>query len=186
MGITGIEIAQNTYAASIFANTPERVAETPLKPAAPHIDTVRISQEAKNLSMNPPDPTINAHAEIAQESSDQDLPLEAYALPKWYAELHSDLTLLDDEIGIPYAQSRAARYDALSSKEKDDLAEYHGKLHTYFQEGLREHGIESSMDYYAQIVQDPAKSEEVHQAVKQKLQSDARAMQLMEHFGISV
>jgi hypothetical protein len=172
MAIAGIQIFQNTYAPF---NTSKRVAATPQESAATQTDTVRISQEAKSLQ-----------AGSEEKASEQDLPVEAYSLPKWYGELSSDLLMVDTEIGISYAESNSARYDALSGAEKKDLSEYQDKLHTYFQEELRNHGIESSADYYNQIVRDPEKSEEVHQAVKQKLLADTRAMQLMQYFDIAL
>ena len=186
MGISGIQAGQHIYEALTPTSTSERASETSQKTIATHTDTVQISQEAKNLSVNSSAATNNSQAGLAGESSEQKLPVEAYALPDWYSDLLSDLTLLDDEIGISYAQSRAAQYDALSSAEKNDLAEYYDTLHTYFQEELSARGIGSGIDYYNQIILDQETSEEVHQAVKQKLLSDARAMQVMEYFGISV
>lgn len=174
MSISGIQFIQSIYEQSASSAAFAKMAETRQEPASPQSDTVRISQEARNRATN----TAGAMA------SGQDLPLEAYSLPKWYADLSSDLTMVDTEIGIPYSQSRAARYDALSAREKKGLAEYQGTLHRYFREELDARGIESAEDYYNQIVLDPETSEEVHQAVLQKLESDARAVQLMEYFGI--
>jgi hypothetical protein len=175
VSISGIQFIQSIYEQSTSSSAFAKRAEKPQEPASPQSDTVRISQEAMDRATNTADATA-----IGQE-----LPLEAYSLPKWYAGLSSDLTLVDTQIGIPYSESRTARYDALSAREKKDLAEYQGTLHRYFREELDARGIQSAGDYYNQIVLDPETSEEVHQAVLQKLESDARAVQLMEYFGIS-
>ena len=185
MSITGIQAVRNVYESLASANAARCMAETPQNSTSQQTDTAQISQEAKDLAKNNSDAAINGQAQLAEESSEEDLPLEAYSLPKWYAELSSDLLLLDSEVGIPYSQSRRAKYDALSSREKKDLAEYQDKLHSCFQEELHARGIDDSRDYYEQVVLDPANSEEIHQAVKEKLLDDARAVQLMEYFGIA-
>ena len=174
MGITAIGTGFGSFEALTNTDNPNSGDEILPGGVASQSDVVEISQKAKEL------------ARRANGSSETDLPLEAYSLPKWYADLSSDLLLVDTELGVSYPESNRARYDALSRREKRDLAEYQGKLDAYFQESLKEFGIETTLDYYHQIVLDPAKSEEVHQAVKQKLSGDEQAMRLMERFGIAL
>ncbi len=155
-------------------------------------DTVQVSDEARALARQAgaesqtvtgvtPDQTASSQTE------DYELPLEAYALPDWFMGLTSELNMVDTQIGIKYYESRRARYDALSTKEKDDLAEYNSILHGCFRDELKNHGIENSVDYYREIVQNlNGASDQVEQAVKQRLGADPRAMQLMEYFGLSL
>jgi hypothetical protein len=114
------------------------------------------------------------------------LPLEAYSLPGWYADLLPDYCIVEAKLGTPYAESNTARYDSLSTKEKNELAEYAGLLHQYFKDGLQSKGIEGDEEYYHSIVLNQQVSGEVHQSVRQKLAQNPRAMELMEYFNISL
>lgn len=169
-----VQAAQNVYASLAATRAATYTATEDRNSASQPRDTVEISQEAKDLAAG------------SSGAGGQDLPLEAYSIPEWYAELMTDYTRVDTEIGVPYLESRAAKYDALSGGEKADLSEYLGKLHEYFQEELRARGIETTEDYYERIVRDQQNSEEVHQAVRQKLMGDERAMHMAEYFGVSV
>ena len=87
---------------------------------------------------------------------------------------------------MKYFESSSGRYAALSSEEKSDLAEYQSTLHKYFQDGLRQQGIESPADYYKNIVQNQDANDELQQMVRQSLAADPRAMELMTQFGIAL
>ncbi len=118
-------------------------------------------------------------------SSEEDLLIEGYAIPGWLSHLFTDYARVDDEIGIRYPQSRAAQYDSLSGKAKANLGEYQGELLKCFQEELKEQGIRSSVDLYQSIILDKEKSEEVHQAVRQRLADDSITSKFMKDFGIT-
>ena len=179
MAIIKAAAMQNGHVTMPAAFSSNGRAETPAAAPTSRPDSVEISQDAKELAQK----SAAAQSGVSEDAA-RDLPLEAYSLPQWYADLSSDLVMVDTELGVPYPESRMARYDALSRQEKEALAEYQGKLHNYFLEGLQEFGIESRADYYRQIVQDPVKNEELHQAVRQKLSGDGQALRLMEYFGI--
>ncbi len=84
--------------------------------------------------------------------SDQNLPLEAFALPGWYADLNLDYVIVVSELGVKYSEAHRARYDALSSIDKGDFPEYQNTLQKHFQEGF----IVSSqpLEVSAQILRD--------------------------------
>ncbi|MCP4719541.1 MAG: hypothetical protein GY860_08805 [Desulfobacteraceae bacterium] len=142
-------------------------------------DIVNISQEAKELSQN-----VSAEKN-SSVFSEEELPIEAYSIPGWLSHLFTDYARVDDEIGIRYPQSRAAQYDSLSGKARANLGGYQDKLLKHFQEELKEQGIRSGMDYYQSIILDKEKSEEVHQAVRQRLANDSMTSKFMKDFGIT-
>lgn len=190
MAISGIQSGRNAYETILSAYYQQKQAGAQAtgesgESGKQDTDTVTLSQKAKELAQS-----LLAAANGSQQSGtaslDGELPLGAYALPNWFMKLNSDLLQVDDQVGIPYSESRSARYDALSSQEKDDLAEYQGTLQSYFQDSLRSQGIVTSQDYYSRIVQNLAQSEEVHQAVREKLMGNPRALQLMGHLGITL
>ena len=149
-------------------------------------DTVEISDKARALLQKSHEEAM-AQVDPDPQEEEAQLPLEAYSLPDWYVGLSSELNLVDSQIGVFYYESRRAAYDALSNKEKDDLAEYNSTLHKYFSQELKNHGIEDASDYYREIVQNQnGVSDQVEQAVKQRLADDPRAMELMDYFGLSL
>ena len=169
MSILGVHSNQGICNPYFAQDESRHCASSPVDRTA-KFDTVRISAQAKELAQN----------------GDQNLPLEAFSLPGWYVDMSSDLVELDSQVGIKYSESNRARYDALSSSDKRDLAEYQDTLHKYFQEGLWQQGIESPSDYYKNIVQNQEASEELHQVVRQSIASDSRAMELMDLFNITL
>lgn len=185
MSVSGIQSWFNVAYQTVYQQKSSRNYQESYFNSTRKSDTVHISEEAKALSQNS-QAEKNVQASSANGRTDEDLPLEAYSLPKWYADWVSDYMYVDDEIGISYSDSRLARYDALSPKEKKDLAEYHDTLHKYFQEELANNGVKTSADYYESIILDQKNSEDVHQAMKQRLSEDPRMMELMQYFGISL
>ena len=138
-------------------------------------DTLTLSQKARTLS----------NENVSSGDANNSLPLEAYALPDWLANLQTDYTRVDSEIGISYTESQAARYDSLSNSDKEKLHEYQSILNDYFQEALHNRNINNSVDYYHSFVKDDLMSEEVHQDVRQRLDQNSRAVELMQLFGIT-
>ncbi|WP_028579884.1 hypothetical protein [Desulfogranum japonicum] len=148
-------------------------------------DSVKISEEAKLLSKNNRDNKNIGNQALIDSKAEQDLPLEAFALPGWYADLSPDYNLVDTEIGISYEDSNLARFEALSNKEKNDLYEYNSTLNGYFQKALQSRNINTSQEYYQSIVKNNEINESVHQEVRQQLINNPRMIELMKQFGIS-
>ena len=185
MAVSGIESSQSIYY-QLLDKTGVGAGQNGSAKGVMTLDTVEISDEARAL-IQKDNVEARAKAESTARNQESELPLEAYALPGWYSDLCSELNYVDTRIGLKYSDSRLARYDALSSREKDDLAEYNSTLHRYFTEELKSHGVESPADYYEQIVQNRnGVSDQVEQSVKERLAADPRALELMEYFGLSL
>ena len=178
MSSLGIYSSQGIYN-PYFAQESSRRSTTSQVENTAKSDTVQISAQAKELAQN-------AQADTGGTIAEQNLPLEAFSLPGWYGELSSDFVKVDAQLGMKYSESSSGRYAALSSEEKSDLAEYQSTLHKYFQDGLRQQGIESPADYYKNIVQNQDANDELQQMVRQSLAADPRAMELMTQFGIAL
>jgi hypothetical protein len=170
MAISDITTTSNVYPSNTVtynnSKSPARQTNTSTTGGK---DTVTLSHEANTFS---------------KETSNTNLPLEAYALPDWYADLHSDLTLLNTELGAPYSETNQARYDSLNSSDKRDLKEYHGYINDYFQEALQDRNISNPVDYYSFLKNDEMNNE-VQLEVQQKLANNPRSIELMDLFGIN-
>ena len=144
-------------------------------------DTVQISEEAK---------TFNQKAEAITTKNEQDkiLPVEAYSIPGWMGDFMPQHVMLDTKLGQPYLESNSYLRDSLSSAEKDDLSEYMQNLHTFYVDESKKRGINSLEDYYSSIVlnQKPGLSEELRQAVHQRLVEDPRMIKIAQHFGVTI
>ncbi len=148
------------------------------------------------------------------KSNDQ-LPLEALALPSWYNsylpeatmlngglnhgyhDLCKDLTkdniLTDDERGQlkSYLDNDPFHQDELRKREfrakyQGELSEYGDTLNTYFQESLKENGVNSQRDYYGKVILDKGTSEKIHESMKSRLESNPRVLELMEILGTTL
>ncbi len=139
-------------------------------------DSVNISEEAKAAYQ------ANQYKTNIEEDN---LPLEAYSLPGWYADLLSDYTLADTKIGTSYQDSNQARYDSLTQQEKNNLKEYNDTLHTFFVDALHSRNINNNQDYFHNIVQNDKISESVHQEIDQQINNSPRMLELMNQFGIT-
>ncbi len=117
--------------------------------------------------------------------TEEDLPVEAYALPKWAESWISPLTQVSAELGSNSSWTDSRR-EQLSAGEEKELAEYTGIVQEYLSRGLRENGVDSTVEYYTDILLNPEKSEKVHQEVREMLAGDPRAMELMEKFHASL
>lgn len=143
-------------------------------------DRVNISQEARDLSKE---------AQHGGSSSGfmlpNGLPLEAYSLPSWYADMSTGFFVLEEGmVGKPYSESKMSEYESLSSGVRSKVDKYEKTLVTTFESKLKEFGIEGTKDYYESVILNKEKSEEIHQAVKKELESDPEIKKIMNYFGI--
>jgi hypothetical protein len=144
-------------------------------------DTVQISEKAKTFVQKAQDDTT-----ISEQ--DKILPVEAYSLPGWMGDFIPQHAIMDSELGQPYLESNSYLRDSLSSAEEDDLSEYMQNLFTFYKDESERRGIEGKEDYYNSIVlnQKPGLSEELRQAVYQRLIEDPRMMKLAQDFGVTI
>lgn len=158
---------------------------------------------------------ISSQGKLSKTTSNTNLPLEAFSIPSWMGDYHPEATTLSSDINHdfwnfagklesknmsrtdkteliknyldndPKHQESLAK-ERFTSKYESELGEYTSKLGTYFQDSLKENGVESRHDYYEKIVLNNEISEQVHQQVKERLAGDDRMMELMDFFNISL
>ena len=166
---------------------------------------------------------VAACAEFFQEALDAAvdqeqsaiLPVEAYSLPDWYADLIPEQCMLTPSINYAYwnqvevfaadgtisSQEQAvlksmrendtARQTELENAawrdgHRQELSEYFSILHEYFVEALRENDIQGPEDYYENMVLNQAGSEQVGRSFMERLTADPRALELMEELKITL
>jgi len=156
--------------------------------------------------------TASAVAE-KEATSDEELPLEAYALPKWYTsyvvdsgyiaqvnhgvfafaeKLRADGEISDaDRAAIrnylthdPVHQEML-RHESFMHEHKNEISEYNTILDKAFKESLEEIGVNGARDYYESVVLDPAHNESMHQIMEAKLKEQPRFLELMKELGTS-
>ena len=174
MAISNITTTSNVYLANTVEHNYPKSPSQQGTTSTTGKDIVNLSPEARVLSKE----------NSSSATSTANLPLEAYALPDWYADLHSDLTLLNTELGVPYSETNQGRYNSLSSSDKRNLAEYNGYINDYFEEALQDRNISDPVDYYT-FLQDDEMNKEVQLEVQQKIDNNPRAIELMKYFGIN-
>lgn len=144
--------------------------------------SVNISETALELSRNA------AAGKISTKISYEDLPVEAFAFPEWFSKWIPDEAVLSDQVGLSLSNpdiQQSSNY-SLSGDRIDELGEYVNKLLQYFQEELKNNGIEGDVDYYASVLKNEETSETIHQAVKNHIFDDLRVRELMQSFGKSL
>jgi hypothetical protein len=187
MSVSSVQSSQNVYTDHLFEKTTNQ-SNVSQSGSTTEPYTLSISDEANKLSRKSQvnNNAIAGQAEDSNRMSYADLPVEAFFLPKWSNKWFPDLAVIEAKIGERYIDSKQYQYDSLSSKRKDELHEYTSTLHKYINEELKNHGIRDRVDYYTKFMQDDELSEEVHQAVTNRLAENPRLMGLMESFDISL
>jgi hypothetical protein len=150
----------------------------------------------------------------AATREEENLPVEAYSLPDWYADLTPKQCILNPCINHAYwnqveafgadgtisheeqavlasmRENDTARQTELENEawrweHREELSEYFGLLNGYLREALDENGIEGAAAYYENVVLNPAGSEQVRQSFMDRLNANPRALELMESLGVS-
>ena len=186
MSISGIQSGQNVCNNLFASNAAKPLDQNQFgNILAP--DKVQISNDARELAQKAQEErrtqamTNTGQPEIPEGA----LPMVAYSIPGWMGEFTPRHAMADQTIGQKYCDSNGALRDSLSPAGKEDLGEYMHTLHETYQSELKDRGIETKLDYYQNIVQDKNLSEQVHQAVRERLAANPRAMELMQEFGIN-
>ncbi len=150
----------------------------------------------------------------AAAQEEEVLPVEAYSLPDWYADLIPEQCVLTPCINRAYwNQVEAFGADGTISREEqavlasmrendtarqteldneawrwehqEELSEYFGLLNGYLREALAENNIQGAAAYYENVVLNPAGSEQVRQDFMDRFNADPRALELMETLGVT-
>ena len=154
-----------------------------------------------------------AMTKTGDPASEDVLPLEAYSLPQWYADLIPKQCVFTPGINTAYLE-QVERYGAdgtLTEQEKQtlrsmlendpvrkermenhawrqehgtELSEYMNLLHIAFQEALRENGVNTPEDYYQDVVLSPEGSEQVRRDTEALLAEQPRFAELMVELGV--
>lgn len=115
MEVSRTRTAQNVYSNITTKNDSKAFTELPVNEGRQK-DSVKISREAKALSQNNQGNKIIQNQGVINTKTERVLPLEAFALPGWSAELLPDYNLVDTESGISYKDSNLARFNSLNNK----------------------------------------------------------------------
>ena len=190
MAISEIQSGQNVCN-NLFASNAAKSQKQQSVGIVVEADTVEISYEARARAQQAQVERTQENIAIGQSNGDaagKVLPVEAYSIPGWMGEFTPRHALADQILGQPYSESNSALRDALSPSEQEDLSEYMHTLHTFYMEEEGGRGINTAEDYYNAIVlnQQPGLSEELHQAVRQRLVESPRMMELMQEFGVTL
>jgi len=193
MSISGIQSGQEVYG-NLFAQGNSETAECSKDHCQsstvrnPPSDTVQISGTARELALQKQEAMRARHmttrSQPAAAATDKVLPMEAYSIPGWMGDFGLKYNLADTTIGMRYVDSNAYKYDQLSSHEKAEVNEYSSTLAKFYREEEKSRGIETREDYYNAIILDqrPGLSEEMRQAIQQRLAENPRMLELMHKY----
>jgi len=187
VALSGIQSGQNVYnnllaSQGAKAQGPQTNDKT-LKP-----DTVEISYEARaraeaaEVLKDIPPGTYSEETGIPDVVREG---LRMFSIPGWMGEFTPRHSEADKILGQPYSESNSALRDALSPSEKEDLSEYMHTLHQHYTDELRSRNLTNIEFNKIRFHEDASLSEEVHQAVRQRLAADPRALELMQEFGVT-
>jgi len=135
-------------------------------------DTVNISNEARLMFES---------SQKTQVSKPNQIPLEAYAVPDWLA----DLTPAELEVDISSLEAfhnSTMGYSNLQNSTKEKLSEYMDTILQYYHDAIRDQGI----DVDPEIIRDQETDEALQRDVYQRISEDERTMALMHEFGLSL
>lgn len=173
MSISNSQSVKGLYTSSFLQENSNRtIASQPNSTTESY--TVNISETALELSQRA------AAGEISTEILYEDLP------PEWFSEWIPDEAVLSDQVGLSLSNSgiRQSSNGLVSSDRM--VGEYVDTFLQYFQEELKDNGIEGGVDCYTSVLKDEETSEKIHQAMKDRISDDLRARELMQSFGKSL
>lgn len=143
------------------------------------------------------------------------LPMEAYALPSWYADYLPEEAILPPSVDHEYfAQAedlsrdgnldngdrarlrsyldnspehqKMLEHDRFKHQYQNELSEYNKILKGYLDEALAKREISGTRQYYESMILNKTTSEEVRQEVREKLMNNPRSMELMGMLGVEI
>lgn len=177
MSISGVYPVERLFSAYSARKRIENSNESTFSSTA-KTDTVHISKEAKAYFQKSQTEKESGAKEIVSVS-DEVLPVEAYALPTWFSDWIPDIAKIDGS-SLKSVEQSTRRYQSLGAKKQNDIGEYTMTLFKYLREELDDRDIKGGAEYYKAIHLDKRLSEEIHQAVKNRIAEDSRAMDLMQ------
>lgn len=220
MDISVVTSTQSAYGTTFTQKNSKPVDES-TSDRSVGADTVHISDEARAMAEKVRDgalgqTTNEVTTDWMNPVSESDLPVEACAMPSWYADYYPESVMANVEIDRDFWEfaGKLEQDKSLSQEERrerignyldndtkhqkwlakeeflanhrEEIHEYIGALDKYFQASLKENGIKSPREYYEKVILNENGSEQVHQSFLKRIESDPRVFQLMDALGIKV
>ncbi len=207
MNISAVQSAQDVY-------KPTFAQESPGRPFVKQ-DRVNISGEARELAKATRANEKTAASNPKSLASNEIYPVEAYALPSWFKSYIPEANILTTELNDKFwglakkltednylsdeERSKLRNYldndpfhqaelekTAFREEFKNESEEYFDILLSYFSQSLSASEISSTGEYYQKVILDKTSSEKIHQDIRNHLENDSRALELMDILGIAV
>jgi len=171
MSISSVLAGQAAYNPYATQQQREEQADPSSGNRAATVDTVHISDEAKQLSQS------TSTAESGSMPFDpKNPPLEAFAIPTWAGQYSPAVNDLSS--GLNYDGFEADRF---REQYRDELQEYGEILHRANTKALEINGLTEEFAYYQKVTLDQTISaEKVHQDFRENLINSPRAIELMK------
>lgn len=169
MNITGTQSTQSIYESYSQQNSKPAARSTPKSTA--NTDSVSISDAAKDIAKNGPYQLWDGYA-------DKDL----MCLPEEFCPY----VLEPAKLGMKLDPDRSAAYGRLSAGEREDLSEYISAVSKCCHEERNARGIQNQLDFQALIKNDNELSNDIHQAIRERMLADPRTVELMKEFEIAL
>ena len=167
MSVTGVQSAQIVYGNGSTQKSSPAIDTTTSRKS--NTDSVSISDAARDIAKNGPYQLWDGYA-------DKDL----MCLPEKFCPY----VLEPGKLGMKLDPDRSAAYGRLSAGEREDLFEYISAVSKCCHEERNARGIQNQLEFQALIKNDDGLSNDIHQAIRERMLSDPRTVELMEEFGI--
>lgn len=181
MNISAVQSRQCAYGANYAQGTSKSAAKS-VSGRFAGADSVNISDEAKVMAVKA---KVEQGGQVKDgtaptDASTGDLKEELMYFPEAYHDLFPD-TVIVCEIGAPTYTG-----PTLTAEQVKDQNEYIDMLSKFYREERNNQGIYSTEDYLNQTKNNDKLSNEIHQAIRNRLAADPHAMELMQRvFSVS-
>lgn len=191
--ITSVQSGWSAYCATCDSFRAERPhGESGNTAGKENADTLNISEEARQRAQAlqrgqaGSTPSVQGSDASSSSAASAEYPLEAYAMPGWFANLFGGYNEVSITLGASWEEARTG-YDKLDAADKEAYDEYAETVSSCYREELQKAGISNDTgDYYYNFLQNQETQDAVRQSVYARLQENPRAMELMNYFGISL
>lgn len=178
MSLMGIQAAKSAYCPAVGNSHSTRAYKASTYEVGQ--DKVTISEEAKTKAQE----MQAQNTGTSKTGEEEDYPLEAYSVPKWFGDVYGGYTEVATELGIGWEEGLTG-YQKLNSSDQRLYDEYACIVDTYWREEMDKAGYFGDRgNYYHNFVQNPANQKEVCESFYQRLENDPRAQELMSYFNI--
>lgn len=158
------------------ANTAESVQTTQRDSVRSGADSVTISDAGRQA----------AYAEKVMTGAQNDAagahPLKMYQMPSWHAEYMFEVP---GQLGVS-ANWFAEKYPQAAATSMSERTEYANLVQSHYQAVLDANGIQGVEDHYKATILDQDFSESLRQQMSERIQGDARLLELMAKMGKTI